>query len=336
MSRAWLVLRASVCSLALLPACGNSSKATVDAGKDTVALPPPLPTGAKILDAVLPSPRHEPAVFSDGQVVYVAGGLDGTTFLAEIVRFDPTAGTVTVLPEVLPTPSYAAGVAWTETAAYLVGGLDKSGALSRIVRYSPSEGTATVMTAQLPKAAYNVGAVWADGVIYFVGGVAGVHSPQILRYDPAADTLTTVAATLPVGVEEPAVFWDGAWVWVLGGKKDLAGTTGTASDAIQVYDPATGEAQVVGNLPYGMWGSPAFTDGERFYLPGGSASNTTYTSIIAFDPMTEESTMLDFSLPLQAGARAGTWVWWTGAGYIFAGSDPQTGKLTNKIMQVVP
>lgn len=335
MSRAWLFGT----SLALLlAACGNSSKRTADAGRDVVALPPPLPSGAKVLDAVLPSPRHEPAVFSDGQAVFVAGGLDDkNTLLSEIVRFDPTTGTVTVLSEVLPTASYAAGVAWTETAAYLVGGLDKSGALSRIVRYSPSEGVATVMTAQLPKAAYNVGAVWADGVIYIVGGVAGVHLPQILRYDPASDTITTVAATLPVGVEEPAVFWDGAWVWVLGGKKDLAGTTGAASDAIQVFDPSTGEAQVVGNLPYGVWGAPAFADGERFYLPGGSASTSSgYTSIIAFDPTTEGATTLGVALPIQIGARAGTWVWWTGAGYICGGAEPQTGKPSNKIIQVVP
>jgi hypothetical protein len=245
-----------------LVGCGGSAKSGGDAGlasKD-VRVPPMLNPGATVMTAVLPSPRHEPAVFSDGDSVFVAGGLnDKSTLLAEIVRFHPGTGVVTTLPEVLPTAMYAAGVAWTGSAAYIFGGLSKSGALRQIVRYAPAEGTATVMSAQLPLAAYNVGAVWADSVIYVVGGMAGVHQPQILRYDPASDTLTTMEAKLPVGVEEPAVFWDGSWVWILGGKADAAGTTGAASNAIQVFDPMAGEATLVGNLPYALWGAPAFT-----------------------------------------------------------------------------
>jgi hypothetical protein len=69
------------------------------------------PPGATVLDVVLPTPRHEPAVFSDGQSVFVAGGLDDQAVLAQIVRFNPTTNVVDVLPEVLPTATYAAGVA---------------------------------------------------------------------------------------------------------------------------------------------------------------------------------------------------------------------------------
>jgi N-acetylneuraminic acid mutarotase len=291
-----------------------------------------------VLDAVLPTPRHEPAVFSDGQSVFVAGGLDDQTVLTQIVRFNPSTNAVDVLPEVLPTATYAAGVAWTDTAAYLFGGLGKNGALSQIVRYSPSEASATIMKAQLPKAAYNVVAVWADSVIYVVGGyVAAVHLTQILRYDPSSDTLTTMTATLPVGVEEPAVFWDGSLVWVLGGKADAAGTTGTASNAVQVLDPSSGEAKLAGTLPYGVWGVPAFTDGDLFYLPGGSSSDSTgYTSIFSYDPVAQSASTFDFSLPVHIGGRSGAWVSSQWAGYICGGADTQTGKKSDKIIQVVP
>jgi N-acetylneuraminic acid mutarotase len=215
----------------------------------------------------------------------------------------------------------------TDTAAYLFGGLGKNGALSQIVRYSPSEASATIMKAQLPKAAYNVVAVWADSVIYVVGGyVAGVHLTQILRYDPSSDTLTTMTATLPVGVEEPAVFWDGSLVWVLGGKADAAGTTGTASSAVQVLDPSSGEAKLAGTLPYGVWSVPAFTDGDLFYLPGGSSSDSTgYTSIFSYDPVAQSASTFDFSLPVHIGGRGGTWVSSQWAGYICGGADTQTG-----------
>jgi hypothetical protein len=341
-----LMSKASFVSLRLLGSlvalavagCGSSgAKVHGDAGSD-VLLPPLLDPGATLLTAVLPSPRHEPAVFSDGNSVFVAGGMDDkNTLLAEIVRFDPRSGAVTVLPDVLPTPRYATGVAWSGDAAYLVGGLDKSGALAQIVRYSPSTGTATVMAAQLPIGIYNAGVVWADGVIYIAGGMAGVHRPQILRYDPSSDTITSVAAMLPVGVEEPAVFWDGAWVWVLGGKADAAGTTGAASSAVQVFDPMSGEASTVGSLPYAVWGSPAFTDGDMFYLPGGSATTSSgYASIVAFDFMAESGATLDFALPVQVGGRTGTWVESMWAGYICGGADPRTGKPSDKIIQVVP
>ncbi len=337
-SRAWPRLLCGCLGLALL-ACGGSSKGTADGGAHGDAmLPPLLPPGATVLGAVLPTPRHEPAVFSDGNAVFVAGGLDDkSTLLADIVRFDPGTGAVTVLPEALPTPMYAAGVAWTPTGAYLFGGLDKTGALRRIVRYVPGTGTVTIMNALLPSAAYNVTAVWADSAIYVVGGVAGGHLAQILRYDPTSDTLTSVAATLPVGVEEPGVFWDGSVVWILGGKADAAGTTGVATNAVQVFDPATGEATLAGNLPYALWGAPAFGDGDFFYLPAGSASNSTgYTSILSFDPMAGEATPLDFALPLYVGGHVGTWVSSMWAGYICGGADAQSGKPSDKIIQVVP
>src|SRR5664279_1594011 len=100
----------------------------------------------------------------------------------------------------------------------------------------------------------------------------------------------------------------------------------------------TGEATLVGNLPYALWGAPAFTDGEVYYLPGGSASTSSgsastssgYTSILRFDPFEETSTTLDPALPVHAGGGStGTWVWSMMAGYLCGGADPQTGKVSD-------
>ena len=55
---------------------------------------------------------------------------------------------------------------------------------------------------------------------------------------------------------------------------------------------------------------------------GSASTSSGYTSIIAFDPTTEGATTLGVALPIQIGARAGTWVWWTGAGYICGGAEP--------------
>ena len=295
--------------------------------------------GAGVAAPVLPSPRHEPAVFSDGESAYVAGGLDDKgTLLSQIVRFTPSSATMTVLPETLPTPSYAAGVAWTGTTAYLFGGIGPTGALRQIVRYVPASGATTVMSAQLPVAVYNVGTVWTGDAVYALGGqAAGVHLTQILKYDPATDTLSPLPTGLPVGIEAPAVFWDGNLVWVLGGKVDAAGSSGVATNVVQTFSPASGQAVQIGTIPYAVWDMPAFSDGKVFYVPGGSQTSTTgYTSILRFDPATQVASTLGFSLPVRAAGRVGTWVASVGAGYICGGADYATGKPSDKIVQVVP
>jgi hypothetical protein len=297
-------------------------------------------TGVTVLPSVLPTPRHEPAVFSDGQAVFIAGGLDDSNLcLTQIVRFEPREGGVTVLPEVLPTASYAAGVAWTGTAAYLFGGIGHDGALRQIVRYEPSQGTATMMSAQLPLATYNVAAVWTGTAIYVFGGVAGgTHLNQILKYDPAMDSLSPLATVLPVGIEAPAAFWDGSLAWLLGGKADAAGSvSGTGANAIQVFDPATGQASLGGSLPYAAWDVPAFTDGRDFYLAGGYATTSTgHTSILRFDPVAKVASTLAIALPVRVSGRVGAWVAAVAAGYLCGGADFTTGQVSDRIVQVVP
>jgi hypothetical protein len=74
------------------------------------------PPGATVLDVVLPTPRQEPAVFSDGLSIFVAGGLDDQSVLTayadcslQCYNERATTNVVDVLPEVLQTATYAAG-----------------------------------------------------------------------------------------------------------------------------------------------------------------------------------------------------------------------------------
>jgi hypothetical protein len=298
----------------------------------------PHETRISILNAVLPSVVRGPAVFSDGQSVYIAGGLDdGNTVLSEVVRFSPALGTVTVMPEFLPFPIFAAGVAWTGDSAYLFGGLGDSEVSRRIIRYQPSTGAMSVLSAQLPIAAYNTAAVWTGSAIYVLGGTTNRHTDQILKYDPATDSLTPLPTPLQVGVEAPAVFWDGSLVWVLGGKADSASiSSGMGSDAIQTFDPVSGQVSLRGKLPYAVWDASVFAQGVDCYLAGGLLDDrVAYTSILRFNPKTRSANTLDSSLPLGITGRVGTWVASMGAGYICGGAD-SNGRGTNKIIQVVP
>lgn len=287
---------------------------------------------ATVLEAVLPSPRHEPSVFSDGKSVFVVGGLDGQgVFLSQIVRFDPDSNIVLILPEKLPAPTQAAAVVWTGNAAYFFGGRNIKSLLRQIVRYEPGTRTVTTRASQLPVASYSMGAVWTGSMIYLFGGFNGTDSNQILSYDPATDILSTLNATLPVGAEASSTFWDGSKAWILGGANSSGPT-----DAIQVFDPSTGQATLVGHLPYAEWSSPAFYDGHQFYLPGGASARSGYSSILRFDPSSGVATTLPLTLPVPVTGRVGVWVPAFSAAYLCGGADFGLAKHIDKIVRLAP
>ena len=287
---------------------------------------------------MLPSPRSEASVFSDGRSVYVAGGLDHRNVgLAEIVRFDPTTDTVTALPETLPWPNYAAAVAWTGSAAYIFGGLDSRTVVDHIVRYSPGKNEPRLMSSRLPLAVYNAAAVWTGKAIYIFGGVNGGHLAHIFEYDPASDTITRLPATLPIGVEAPGVFWDGKVVWILGGKIDEVGTSGAPTDAIQTFEPSTKQARWVGHLPYPVWDSASFGDGKVFHLVGGNSwPGEGYDSIVRFDPSGQGTYVVPIVLPLRMAGHVGTWVSSVSAGYVCGAGDVRRERPSAMILRVVP
>jgi hypothetical protein len=288
-------------------------------------------TGSATIVGRLPTPRHEAAVFSDGKMVYAAGGLDNRTgFLTEILRFDPVSGKLAILPETLPNPTQAAGVGWTGEAAYLFGGRNGSGFLTQIVRYRPSTGEVTLMKAQLPTAGYSLGVAWTGKVFYLFGGFVGVDSAQILRYDPTTDVLTVSKETLPFGSQAPGVFWDGQAAWILGGASN------GASDHIQFFDPRTGQVTEVGRLPYALWVPAGFYDGTTFYLAGGASNHSGYASILRFDPGVGQATKISTRLPFRLGGRIATWVASAGCAYLMGGQDPPGGALLDTIIRVVP
>lgn len=286
---------------------------------------------ATLLDPVLPSPRHEPSVFSDGKSVFVVGGLDSQgVFLSQIVRFDPDSNIVSILPEKLPAPTQAAAVVWTGKAAYLFGGRNINSFLPQVVRYEPGTHTVTIIASQLPVASYSMAAVWTGSIIYLFGGFTGTDSHQILSYDPATDILSTLNATLPVGAQASSAFWDGSKAWILGGASN------GPSDAIQLFDPSTGRATLVGHLPYAEWSSPAFYDGTQFYLPGGASAYSGYSSIVRFDPSTRVATTLPLTLPVPVTGRVGVWVPAFSAAYLCGGADFGLAKHSDKIVRLAP
>src|SRR5688572_24162344 len=141
--RAWVIAFALVVPAALILAEGvNASVLTT-------------------MPATLPTARSYGTAVWDGSNAYVFGGWDGW-YLNQVVRYNPSANTVTTMGASLPTSgTNGASAVWDGSNAYVFGGY-RSAFISTIVRYNPATDTATVALSTLPSGRDDTVAVW-DG-----------------------------------------------------------------------------------------------------------------------------------------------------------------------------
>ena len=141
------------------------------------------------------------------------------------------------------------------------------------------------------------------GTTYILGGYDGTnYLPAVLK--TVDGTHFTPVASLPVPVRYPAVVALAGKLFAFGGEiQSPAGTT-AATDDIQMIDPSSGQARVVGHLPQALYGASAFVVGGTPYVAGGQVPNgVTLTTIEAFVPSTGK--VLNAGLLPQADAFAG-------------------------------
>ncbi len=150
---------------------------------------------------------------------------------------------------------------------------------------------------------------------YVVGGYDGAtYLPEVLATTDGM-TFQQVAA-LPVPVRYAAVAAAGGKIFAFGGETP----TGATND-IQMIDPVTHQAAIVGHLPVALYGASAVSLGGRVLVTGGftpagalaaGSSAVTHTAVLAFDPATGGMTKAA-SLP-GPEAFAGAAVVGSGAG----------------------
>jgi hypothetical protein len=129
--------------------------------------------------SVLPTARGMTTAIWDGNNAYIFGGWD-TWFLDDIVRFNPSTGTVTLLPSpsVLPTPSWWTSAIWDGSNAYIFGGdntghgVPKWNWMNYIVQFNPTTGTVYVLSFPdiLPTGRGVTSAIWDGRNAYIFGG----------------------------------------------------------------------------------------------------------------------------------------------------------------------
>lgn len=259
------------------------------------------------------SPISREAVVTAGTRLTVLGGITPAgASLAQVASVDPATGAETTFGS-LAVPVHDAAAATIGGTNFVLGGgsPDTVPTVQSFPEGSPSSpGRETgSTTGQLPQPRSDLATVSLPAsaghgsTTYVVGGYDGTnYLPSVL--ETTDGTHFGTVAQLPVPVRYPAVVADGDRIYAFGGQVYSAGSNVETTDDIQMIDPATHRAMVIGHLPHSLYGASAFVIGGNVYVAGGQVpGGSTLTQIDAFVPSTGR--VLDAGLLPQADAFAG-------------------------------
>ncbi|MCT7657441.1 serine/threonine-protein kinase [Mycobacterium deserti] len=236
------------------------------------------------LGAPIPTPRRMLGAASDGKLVYVVGGSNGTSDLATVETYDPAADTWAALPE-LPGRRSDFGVAYTDGRLVVVGGISAGAVLKSVV----SLDLATQSWNGLPDltvARHGMALAGVGRTVYAIGGSTGPGDDQVT---PAAESLK-----LQPRKPQPAPAWRAlpdapterlmmAWtvlgdeIWVAGGMRH-----GETLQTVESYNTRTGVWQPQPPLPIPLHHAAAATYKGEMVVLGGATDNIAEPSNKAF------------------------------------------------------
>ena len=228
----------------------------------------------------LPAALQDPgsAALSGGRFVLMGGLNAADTSTSAVILGNGTAAHETAA---LPNAQHDAQAATLGGRVYLFGGGQFS-TYDHILAFDPASGTVSAV-GTLPRPASDV-AVAGDGrTAYVVGGYDGTNSlDTILSYSPGR--APRVAGHLPVALRYAAVAVAGGGLIIAGGSTP----SGTASDAVYRFDPATGQVRQIGRLAQALTHAGAAVLHGFVYLIGGRGASTSSqtTAIWAINPTT--------------------------------------------------
>jgi serine/threonine protein kinase/N-acetylneuraminic acid mutarotase len=224
------------------------------------------------LGAPIPTPRQMVGAASDGKLVYVLGGTNGTSDLATVEAFDPAADTWTTLPE-LPGRRSDFGVAYADGRLVVAGGASGGQPLKSVVAFDLAAQSWNGLP-DLGTARHGMAVAAVGKTVYAIGGSTGVGDAQI--------TASAEALKLAPRKPQPAPEWRSlpdaptarlmmAWtvldgkIWVAGGMRE-----GETLQTVESYDPQTGAWQPQPPLPIPLHHATAATYRGEVVVIGGA------------------------------------------------------------------
>ncbi|HEX4983299.1 MAG TPA: HYR domain-containing protein, partial [Ilumatobacteraceae bacterium] len=187
--------------------------------------------------ASMPDARFAAGAATVQDVIYVAGGGDGSSFASALNAYHPDPDTWTNLGT-LPTPREGVGVAALNGLVYVVGGHEPGGvAGTRVEAYDPVAGSwSTKGPLNTPRAEFSL--VVADGSLFALGGQQGSNDPtpitSVERYDPVLDTWTAMT-----DMPDARSFFAAGALNILGRTTIVAAGGTIGSNVTGLYDVAT-------------------------------------------------------------------------------------------------
>ncbi len=305
---------------------GSDRSATGQGRTDRLGGPGSIEAGVEPWQLSAPSSRQ--SVVANPAGLTVLGGITPSgSSLASVATIDPATGQETPAGS-LADPVHDAAAATVGGRIFDFGGgsPDTVATVQSVAAPGPRVPTpAGTVVGNLPAPRSDLAAVTTSGpgggqpghpgsTTYLVGGYDGTdYLPDVLATTDG--THFRRVATLPVPVRYPAVVALAGELLAFGGQTRSAPSATTATDDIQMVDPSSGRARVVGHLPQPLYGASAFVIGGTAYVAGGQApGGATLTTIDAFVPATGK--VLAAGLLPQADAFAGYTTVGTGRGAI--------------------
>ena len=249
------------------PCVAVASKAQVTHRETSTAANPLTPPSieAGVEPWQLDAPLSRESVVAAGTGLIVLGGISPAgTSLAGVTTLAPTTGTASA-GSLLATGVHDAAAVSFGSRTYVLGGgsQDTVATVQSVVTpLAPAAKAApSAVSGQLPQPRSDLAVATLPptgtgrrSTTYVVGGYDGSHYlPSVLATTDGTHFRT--AASLPVPVRYPAVVADAGRLYAFGGQVPSPGAATVATDDIQMIDPASHRAVVVGHLPQPLYGA---------------------------------------------------------------------------------
>jgi N-acetylneuraminic acid mutarotase len=214
------------------------------------------------------------------QLVVMGGATTGGSLASGVFVFDTSTGKLVHLGNLTMALDDASGAVIagqdvvfggsSPTALSTVQGLLEPGALATTGGGSSNTGaltTATVLGA-LPQARADAGVATIGTTTYLVGGDNGTSTvPQVVATNDGRTFVTVASLAQPVRFGAVAAL--GTKLYVFGGQSMSQSGPSSFVDTIQMVDPATHRARIVGHLPEPLSEASAVTVGGQVLVIGG-------------------------------------------------------------------
>lgn len=289
---------------------------------------PATSLSARVARWRLPGPvTRARAVVTGGRVLVLGGLAPGDRSSSGVLAVDVTAGRVEAAGEL------AVGV--HDTAAAAVDGmvmLFGGGNSREVASVQTFSATGSKVVGMLPRPRSDLETASADGHAFLFGGYDGMTTQADVLATTDGRSFTRVGH-LARPVRYGAAVTVGApgaqRILLFGGQRG-----GTATDAVQRFDPSTGAVTLVGRLPRPLSDAAAVVLGRAIWVVGGRSGGQATAQVLRYDEATGRAVTAG-RLPYPVADAAATVT--GGAGYLFGGENAGAGYLdTVTVLTPIP